>query len=272
MEELMFQKHIKPKCYLSILVFLFCTLLCFPQTKKEVKQWEKLQKKVNKFGHYEKKLTLLNDFIQKYPNHFYLEKANSQIEGIVYEQTKRKNTLEVYRDYLEKYPKGKNATEANEKVIDFVFKETKKKKKIEAYKKFLELYPDSKYTAEVKKKLEEMEEAKRIKFKVFSEQIIRGKNSDIVVEGKKLDAIDSVKIIPPEGIFVKGIKPGILNQKEKEMGQKRWLITLFAEKNSALSKRTLVLNTPNGLTKKNTIEIVSYLPIISNLRWKSYKI
>jgi len=101
---------------------------------------------------------------------------------------------------------------------------------------------------------------------ITPDQIIQGEINEISIVGKNLSKIQSIEIIPPEGILVKEIKELEPKENEKKEGKKRWSINIFAENNAQIGERKLVIVTPKGQSNEQIIEIIPYIPIIKNIK------
>jgi hypothetical protein len=101
---------------------------------------------------------------------------------------------------------------------------------------------------------------------ITPDQIIRGEINEISIVGKNLSEIQSIEIIPPEGILVKEIKELKPIENEKKEGKKRWSINILAENKAQIGERKLVIVTPTEQSKEQIIKIVPYIPIIKDTK------
>lgn len=98
--------------------------------------------------------------------------------------------------------------------------------------------------------------ASGIKVGVFyPRQWIRGQATEISINGKGFDSVDSVSITPAEGLSVREIK-------RKEDGS--WTLVIVAEQAAELTKRSAVVATPQGSSEPLEVEVVTHVPELSN--------
>lgn len=99
-------------------------------------------------------------------------------------------------------------------------------------------------------------------------QVARGQTTEITFWGNHFEAIDSVEITPPEGVSVQSVK----ELETSENGWKRWSLVVSVDKTARPGERTLVVVTPQGRSKAETLRIATHVPKISDLRVASVRI
>lgn len=70
-----------------------------------------------------------------------------------WKKTESVNTVDAYREFLKHYPQSGYANEAKSRIEGLKYEEAKKKDQIGSYEEFLGIYPQSKYLQDVKDRL-----------------------------------------------------------------------------------------------------------------------
>lgn len=128
-------------CFILILVVILvtgCSGMAFNKAKE-----------VDKIANYE-------EFISNYPDEVELAlKAKLRIEELVYEQSKKTNSIYSYKNYLKKYPIGIFSKAAKSSIESISYQNAKQFNTVKSYEEFLGNYPAGRYTKEAKYLLEE---------------------------------------------------------------------------------------------------------------------
>ena len=99
----------------------------------------------------------LNDFLKKRPNSNFYNLAEELMYTVAFDKTKTSNSLEKYKDYIKTYPNSSKINEA----IDFVssknWEDIESKKNRDLYQKFVADYPTSKFVEQANQKIEEID-------------------------------------------------------------------------------------------------------------------
>jgi hypothetical protein len=103
-------------------------------------------------------------------------------------------------------------------------------------------------------------------------QYVCGESKEVIVVGKGFSMISAVEITPSEHIQVKEVKEVEATQQQKNAGMKAWSFVVVTEKNAQVGERTIVLITPEGKSKPETIIIAPYVPKINNVKVLSTKL
>jgi len=80
-----------------------------------------------------------------------------------WQKTVSENTAEAYEEFLEKYPESSYAEKAKDKIMELRYNEAVKADTIQAYQNFLESYPESRFTEDVLSRLDRHKHQERIK-------------------------------------------------------------------------------------------------------------
>ena len=116
------------------------------------------------------KVKAYKDFLQKYPNQGYEQRANLRLDELSFEIAENDYTIEAYEQYLQEFQDGIYAQKAKDKVEGLYFNnDVAKKDTIDAYKKYLAMYPEGKFVSTAKAKIDEMELWEKIENKEKSE-------------------------------------------------------------------------------------------------------
>jgi hypothetical protein len=105
----------------------------------------------------------------------------------------------------------------------------------------------------------------------FPAQVAAGLDSRVVIISNAIKEISAVKINPPDDISIKKIEEINVSDYDKKQGKKRWEIILTAGKKIKIGTRSLVLETPGGLSQEKQINVIPYIPEITNLKIISAK-
>jgi hypothetical protein len=100
----------------------------------------------------------------------------------------------------------------------------------------------------------------------FPGQVAVGRESRVVVISKAFTAISAVTINPTENITIRKITEIDMSEYDRKEGKRRWEFMLFADKKARLGARTLVLQTPEGLSEEKTINVIPYVPEITGIK------
>lgn len=105
----------------------------------------------------------------------------------------------------------------------------------------------------------------------FPAQVAAGLDSRIVVISSVIKEVSAVKITPSNDIVIKKIEEVSVSDYDKKQGKKRWEITVSAGKKIKVGTRSLVLETPGGLSQEKQINVIPYIPEITALKVLSTK-
>lgn len=92
-----------------------------------------------------------------------------------------------------------------------------------------------------------------------------GQVSDLTVVTSGGVAVEGIEITPSDGVTVGEIKRGVETTGEKGRGWTRWVVPITVASSATLGKRQVVVLTPAGQAGSEKIEIVSHVPVISDL-------
>ena len=96
----------------------------------------------------------------------------------------------------------------------------------------------------------------------------QGQSLTLQVIGKKLGSVESVQVIPAEGMTIGSPKETTLTSAEAKRGRTGWDIPITVGKDAVLGERTVRVTTAEGAIEKK-ISVVARVPIISDLKIKS---
>jgi len=101
----------------------------------------------------ETSVKLYRDYLSKYPNGKYKEKAEKRVllitEVLIFNKAIKENTIKSYSKYIDRFPNGKFS-------VDVIWKMFSIKNKLYLYKKFVASYPKSKHTVIAKQIINKM--------------------------------------------------------------------------------------------------------------------
>jgi hypothetical protein len=127
---------IKTKIF-SVLVFSIFIIGCTQSNKEDENSWD-IASKSNTIESY-------NEYLSRFPNGKFKNKADSTIQVLVWYDAKRKNTPEIYEQYLTKYPSGYYVTIADSLFEEALWKSAKSTLNMEQYIKYKTKFSNGKY-------------------------------------------------------------------------------------------------------------------------------
>jgi outer membrane protein assembly factor BamD (BamD/ComL family) len=147
--------------------------------------FKKAEKAVNDI----ESIKMHEDYLQKYPEGQYAQKAETRIEELSFNIATKTNTKESYSNFIKKYPQSKRYKEAIDGIVVLDFNVALSEDTIESFRIFLMTYPDGKFAQKAKKKIEELafEDAKtEDTINAYKEFIIEYPDSHLAITAKNL--------------------------------------------------------------------------------------
>ena len=95
---------------------------------------------------YKDRVKAYKDFLQKFPNQGYEQRANIKLDELSFEIAENNDTIEAYEQYLQEFQNGSYLQKAKAKINEMeLWEKVENKEKLEDYENFLSSYPNSKY-------------------------------------------------------------------------------------------------------------------------------